>query len=172
MKKRLFIVMLILALLISGCVKDEPQVAETGSVTDSAVSAAETERNETSGYDISSVDAYLASVEEQASAIEYSLENEVLNQNEMNRKSLDLYNLWDGALNYLWGELKAVLPEDEFTALLSEQLIWIEEKETEQKEAAGEFEGGSLYPFIFNGRGAAVTEERVYELYDILMQAV
>ena len=90
----------------------------------------------------------------------------------MNSKSQELYELWDNALNYLWSELKRILPEEEFLELQDEQLVWITEKEAAQKEAGSEVEGGSLYPLVVNGRGAAITEERVYEFYEILKQSV
>ena len=39
------------------------------------------------------------------------------------------------------------------------------------KEAGKEFEGGSIYPLIINEEGARLTEERVYELYELLKNA-
>ncbi|MBR4944994.1 MAG: DUF1311 domain-containing protein [Peptococcaceae bacterium] len=111
---------------------------------------------------------YMASVEEQSDAIKYSLENDVLNQSELNMKSQELYELWDGALNYLWGELKNQLPEDQFAELLKEQLTWIDQKEQAVTEAGKEVEGGSLYPLVVNSTAAEITEERVYELYELL----
>ena len=110
----------------------------------------------------------MASVEEQSDAIKYSLENDVLNQSELNMKSQELYELWDGALNYLWGELKNQLPEDQFAELLKEQLTWIDQKEQAVTEAGKEVEGGSLYPLVVNSTAAEITEERVYELYELL----
>ncbi len=186
MKKNLLILMLILAFFASGCVNENTQApqtspaTETESVTDNKSSAAEpadqknstAEPDKVSDYDISKLDDYLASVEEESNALKYSIRNDMLNQNELNMKALELYELWDDALNYLWGELKLHLPEAAFEELLSEQLIWIEEKEAAQKEAGSEVEGGSLYPLVVNGRGAAITEERVYEFYEILKQSV
>ena len=154
MKKIILILTLALFVAATGCAQD----------TETTVSQNEIQHN----YRMDEVDAYMASVKEQSDSIKYELHNAVLNQNQMNMKSMELYELWDELLNYLWGELKNTLPEDEFANLLDEQLIWIADKENEAKEAAKGFEGGSLYPFIVNGRSAALTEERVYELYEIL----
>ena len=86
----------------------------------------------------------------------------------MNLKSQELYELWDGALNYLWGELKDSLPEEDFSKLLDEQRIWIVEKEKSVEEAGKEVEGGSIYSMVVNMEAAKITEERVYELYELL----
>ena len=178
--------MLVLAFFASGCVNENAQApqtspaTETESVTDNKSSAAEpadqenstAEPDKVSDYDISKVDDYMISIEEQSDIIKTSLEQDALTQSDMNSKSQELYELWDNALNYLWSELKRILPEEEFLELQDEQLVWITEKEAAQKEAGSEVEGGSLYPLVVNGRGAAITEERVYEFYEILKQSV
>lgn len=86
----------------------------------------------------------------------------------MNVKSQELYELWDGALNYLWSELKNDLTEEEFEQLLEEQRIWIAEKEKATEEAGKDVEGGSLYALLVYTESAKITEERVYELYELL----
>ena len=111
---------------------------------------------------------YMASIKEQSDSIQYFLENEALTQMEMNEKSQELYELWDGALNYLWSELQNVLSEDEFGELRDKQRTWISEKEKTVEEAGKEFEGGSMYSMVVNGEAAGITEERVYELYELL----
>ena len=164
MKKKLFLLMLLaalLALFVSGCGNNDAVQEEDGTVTDSE--DAVSDDGEKTDYD-----AYMAALEEDALAIEDFLANEALTQADMNEKSQELYALWDGALNYLWGELKAVLPEEEFAALLDEQLAWIEEKESAMEEAGKEVEGGSLYPLVVNSEGARLTKDRVYELYALV----
>ena len=122
-----------------------------------------------SSYEISDpLNAYLASVEAQSDSIKHSLSQDFLTQPEMNQKSQELYTLWDDALNDLWSELKRVLPENEFAELLNEQRAWITEKEAAVAEAGKAYAGGSIYPLIVNGEAAAITEKRVYELYEIL----
>ena len=86
----------------------------------------------------------------------------------MNIKSQELYDLWDGALNDLWDKLQYNLSEEEFSKLLDEQRTWIAEKEKFVEEAGKEVEGGSLYSLVVNMEAAKITEERVYELYELL----
>lgn len=179
-KKVVFVLMLMAALLGSGCAgKDEPvpqqPAAESGAVEPGGGSAAAQESSapqETAPqYDISGVDDYLAAVEEQAGSIQHFLEHEAMTQDDMNVKSQELYQLWDGALNHLWGELKTALTEERFAALLEEQLVWIADKEAAVEAAGKEFEGGSIYPLIVNSEAAAITEVRVYEFYALLKEA-
>ena len=127
-----------------------------------------TEQNGFSSYEMNNpVDGMLDSVKNRGQEIRTTLEEDDLTQTEMNEKSLELYELWDGALNTLWTELKTKLSEEEFQQLLSEQRVWIAEKEAAVQEAGKEVEGGSLYPMVVNMTGADFTEDRVYELYDL-----
>ena len=114
------------------------------------------------------LDDYMTDVQEQSDVIKNSLENDALTQTDMNIKSQELYELWDEALNYLWGKMKNSLSEEEFTKLKDKQRIWITEKEKAIEEAGKEFEGGSIYSLVVNGEAARITEERVYELYERL----
>ena len=111
MKKNIFMLLLTLALLASGC---------AGNAATSSTPATGGER-----YDISTPEEYLASVREHSLALQTSLEQEALTQSDMNTKSQELYELWDSALNYLWGELEVCLPVKEFAALQEEQRTWL-----------------------------------------------
>ena len=115
------------------------------------------------------LDDYMASLEAQSADIKAALE-QAQSQSEMNQKAQELYVLWDDALNDLWGKLRDSLPEDEFDKLLDEQLQWIEDKENAVEEAGREYENGSLYPLVTNSEAADITEQRVYELYELLKQ--
>ena len=160
MKKKVITTLLMLGVLtlsMAGCQKEKTE------------EEANTENTTTQDQD-SSVDyeSYMATIEEQSDDIKYALENEVVTQMEMNEKSQELFELWDGALNYLWGELKNVLPEKEFEELRDEQRTWIAQKEEAVETAGKEFEGGSLYTMVVNTEAATITEKRVYELYELL----
>ena len=76
----------------------------------------------------------------------------------------ELYSLWDAELNSIWERIGALLPKEEMAQLTSEELAWIQEKETAVAQAGAEFEGGSAQPFIENSTAARLTRERVYEL--------
>lgn len=160
MKKKVITTLLMLGVLtfgMAGCQKEKTE------------EEANKENTVTQDQD-SSVDygSYMATIEEQSDDIKYALENEVVTQTEMNEKSQELFELWDGALNYLWGELKNVLPEKEFEELRDEQRTWIAQKEEAVETAGKEFEGGSLYTMVVNTEAATITEKRVYELYELL----
>ena len=60
--------------------------------------------------------------------------------------------------------------EEEFEKLQAEQRIWIEEKEKTIEEAGKEVKGGSIYSLVVNSEAAKITEERVYELYELLKE--
>ena len=175
MKKSVLILMLVVALFMSGCGKTGGQLT-TGTEFGGGSSSEQDTTREDSGreqsgvsdYDISGLNDYIMSVEEQSDSIKKSLEQDALTQADMNMKSLELYELWDGALTCLWDELKAELPKEEFETLQNDQLAWNGEKERSVEEAGEEAEGGTLYPLIVNSEAARMTEERVYELYTLL----
>lgn len=185
-KKGLLIMMLLGAFFILGCEKEEEKVVQTTAVTEETESVAETEtateaetavetetKVETESVENNVADkrdyeSYMASLKEQSDAIKYSLENEALTQYDMNMKSQELYQLWDNALNDLWKDIENTLQGEAYDLLLEKQLSWIEEKEKAVEEAGKEVEGGSMYPLVVNSEAAAITEERVYDLYEIL----
>ncbi len=157
MKKNLL--MILLLCLLTGCAGDgaeAPQVTPTPTPEQAVMAEKDIYAD------------YIASVEAQSDAIKKSLTEDALTQLDMNMKSKELYDLWDGALNYLWGELKNTLPEDEFAALTDEQLQWIADKEKRVEEVGKDYGGGSIYALIVNDEAARITQERVYELYGLL----
>ena len=180
MKKSFVMLILMVACLAAGCGNKKEQGSqisvETENVKDDEDSVIETptqeekdaEENDTESYDLGKVDEYMASLKEQSDSIKDFLAYDAVTQEEMNAKSKELYVLWDDALNYLWGELKTVLPEDEFGELLDAQRTWSAEKESAVEAVGKEVEGGSIYPLVVNSEAARITEERVYELYEIL----
>ena len=192
MKKYVLIWMLVAAILTTGCAAGKPDETQATPSTDAttettaetttettAETTAETTVDATAPEDTEpdqtepatdELDAYLASIEEQSDSLKSSLHQDDLNQSQLNQISQDLYNLWDGALNDLWGKLQDCLPDDEFDRLLDEQLQWIDDKEAAVEEAGKAYEGGSIYPMITNQKAASITEDRFYELFDLLKQ--
>ena len=191
MKKSILLWLLVVAILAAGCtgrVSDDQQT--TAATTENTTAAAtadtqaevettaapettspeETQAQQTEPADTNDeLDEYMASLEAQAADIKAALE-QAQSQSEMNQKAHELYVLWDDALNELWGKLQDSLPEDEFDELLDEQIQWIEDKENAVEEAGKDVEGGSMYPLITNSEAAEITEERVYEFYELLKQ--
>ena len=192
MKKYILIWLLVIAILSTGCAAgkiDESQPANTTTApsTEAATKAtteATTEATSEATAETTSApettapeetepaddipDDYLADIEEQSNQLKAAMQDEMLSQAELNSKAQELYALWDRALNDLWGKLQDRLPEDQFDQLLDEQIQWIEDKETAVAEAGAPFEGGSIYPLIVNSEAAQITEDRVYELFDLL----
>ena len=107
--------------------------------------------------------------EEWAASLEESImQDPNLTQADLNEKSQQMYEIWDSVLNEIWRILKRNLNSDDMKALTEEQLDWIAMKEASMKEAGAEVEGGSMYGMIVNQRGAKLTQERVYELMEIV----
>lgn len=169
MKKRLLFLVAALLILSVGCgkkiaeevvvvVEDAEVVVEETSESAETVELTQSEE----------LEDYMVLTKEYSDTIKASLENDVLTQLDMNMKSQELYELWDEALNYLWGEVKNTLSEDEFAILLDQQRVWIADKEKAVEEAGQQFEGGSMYSLIVNMEAAKITEERAYELYELL----
>ncbi|MBQ2955019.1 MAG: DUF1311 domain-containing protein [Clostridia bacterium] len=127
------------------------------------------EQNGFSSHDFFvSLDEYLVFIQEQASVLAASLENDPLTQAELNLKSQELAALWDAALNAVLSKLQGSLSEEELAVLTAEQQTWMEEKDKAVEEAGKEVQGGSIYPLIVNSEAARLTEERVFELYERL----
>ncbi len=146
-------------------------ILTAGFATGCANDASNVNQENTAGQNTVSneaIDAYLASVKEQADAINTSLEQDELTQSEMNAKSLELAELWDGAMNYLLDELKNRLSEEEYSKLQDAQATWATEKDNTVNAAGAEYEGGPIYALIVNSEAARITEERVLELYEML----
>lgn len=193
MKKRILILILVLAVLAAGCASGniETTQSSTAATTLGTTAAGDTETTapettapestqadptepqqtqpeQTDPTDGDSQDDYLALLKAQSDLLKASIQEDNLTQAELNQTAQDLYKLWDDALNDLWGQLRDSLPEDEFDKLLDEQLDWIEDKENAVAEAGEPYEGGSIYPLVTNREAARITEERVYTLYALL----
>lgn len=165
MKKRIVMLILAVAILAVGCGSKDMNESHGTQVIENSNIIKDTENE--SHTEIDKLDDYMTTIKEQSDAIKSFLENDAQTQTEMNMKSQELYELWDNALNYLWDELESSLSEKEFSKLLSQQRIWIAEKEKSVEEAGKEFEGGSIYPLVVNMENAEITEERAYELYEL-----
>lgn len=113
------------------------------------------------------LDAYERVCEEDA-AIEDRFENEDMNQLTMNFTASDQYVLWDSFLNDLWRYFKVTLSGEEMEALTVKQREWIAYKEQAAKDEAATYEGGSIYPLIYNRKLTELTKARVAELMNYL----
>ena len=89
-----------------------------------------------------------------------------MTQAEINAYSNELYVLWDDELNAIWKVLKNILDEQTMSQLTNEQLQWIYDKEDTAELEAAPYEGGSLYPAVYNDVVYRWTKERVYYLVE------
>lgn len=110
----------------------------------------------------------LTNAETQDAALLNSIENDALTQTELNEKSAGRYTLWDDLLNEIWAVLKTELSEEEMSALTTEEIAWINEKEQAVADAGAQSEGGSGQALAQNTKAADMTKERVYVLMDLL----
>ena len=170
MKKGMIWIGIVLAMLAAGCGGNKETEIEQSkeSISTEKVEIKEESKVEEKETEENGLEDYMASLKEESDRLKDFLEQEASTQLEMNTTSKELYDLWDTALNYLWGEVKDTLSEEEFKTLLEEQRVWIAEKEQAVKKEGEEFEGGSMYDLIVNMKAAELTEERVYELYKLL----
>lgn len=117
---------------------------------------------------IENLRAGIAFIEEWTAELENSIENDALTQAEYNEKSQELYEMWDGALNSVWGVLKQTQDAEAMSDLTVEEREWIALKEQIVSDAGAEYEGGTIQPMIMNLKAAEMTKARVYELMERL----
>lgn len=165
---------------LAGCGREMPAPAETASAATRATetvamettipetTAAEAVAPETTADDYEIFDR-LEETEAQAAQLLNRLMNDGnLTQADMNDLSHELYQVWDGLLNEIWGRLKETLPQEEMEQLTREERQWISLKEESIQQAAAAYGGGSLAGLAANQRGAELTRERVYVLAGLL----
>jgi len=115
----------------------------------------------------SRVEEELSKAEKKAAALDERLRH-AQTQADLNLISGELYQTWDVALNNIWGILKETLDEDAMKALTAEEREWIAKKDKAVEEAGAEYEGGSMAPLVRNQEATSMTQERAYELADLV----
>lgn len=176
MKKSVLTVLLAIMLLMSACgtvteaaPPSPTPVPEATAAPEADTQAEPEEESAPAPEPEDELEKLMMAIESVGAEIEAELQ-EAFTQREMSEKAGELYEHWDAALNHFWSELKKVMPEDEFSLLLDEQLVWIAEKEGTVAETGRMFEGGTAYSMAMSLKAAEITEARVYELYELLRQ--
>ncbi|MCM3763711.1 lysozyme inhibitor LprI family protein [Neobacillus niacini] len=82
----------------------------------------------------------------------------------------DLYDVWDGLLNEIYGVLKEQLPSEEMEQLRKEQREWIDYRDRTAKAASLKFEGGTMEQLEYVAVQNNLTEERCFELVEDYMK--
>lgn len=89
---------------------------------------------------------------------------------EMREASSTEYTSWDSLLNEIYGVLQGQLPTDKFEELKTEQIAWINTRDSKAKEESMKFEGGTMEPLAHTSSLAQTTKERCYELINNYMK--
>jgi uncharacterized protein YecT (DUF1311 family) len=82
----------------------------------------------------------------------------------------DLYDIWDGLLNEIYGVLKQQLPSEEMDQLRKEQREWIKYRDANAKEASLKYEGGTMEQLEYVAVVNNLTKERCFELVEQYMR--
>ena len=133
--KRIFTLLAVLILFLTGCASADKEMYETFTAT------------------AKEIEAYDAEWQKNA-----------MTQLELNTSSQKSYIKWDTLLNDIYQYLEGALPADEFDALESEQIQWIKEKESAIEAATNEWAGGSGESMVHFGTAAQYTKDRCYYL--------
>lgn len=89
---------------------------------------------------------------------------------EMKQAASEEYSRWDKALNEIYAELKAKLPQDKMDKLQEEEIKWIDDKENNAKKESKKFEGGTMEGLTYLSCLAQSTKDRCYELVNNYME--
>lgn len=85
-------------------------------------------------------------------------------QHEMNAQAAADFAKADKELNVVYKQLTARLQPPTKEKLITAQLLWIKLRDADAEARASEWEGGSMYPMIYESTRARSTRHRVTEL--------
>lgn len=89
---------------------------------------------------------------------------------EMISAESEIYEAWDEILNEVYSEIISTLSEEEKNKLVSEEEVWIGERDKKADDAAKEVEGGTMEPLVRISSLGTSTKERCYELVNNYMK--
>jgi uncharacterized protein YecT (DUF1311 family) len=76
----------------------------------------------------------------------------------------NLFDIWDGLLNEIYGVLEEQLPPEEMDQLRKEQREWLEHRDHTAKEASLKYKGGTMEQLEYVTVVNNLTQERCFEL--------
>ena len=82
----------------------------------------------------------------------------------------DEYKQWDDILNEIYSLLEEQLSQEDMDKLRAEEIEWINSKESKSKEAADEYKGGTIAPYMAISSSIDSTRKRCYELVNQYMK--
>ncbi|GMU57979.1 MAG: hypothetical protein AMXMBFR33_71250 [Candidatus Xenobia bacterium] len=89
-------------------------------------------------------------------------------QHEMNAQAAADFAKADKELNVVYKQLTARLQPLTKEKLITAQLLWVKLRDADAEARASEWEGGSMYPMIYEATRARSTRQRVTELREWL----
>lgn len=103
--------------------------------------------------------------------IEAELQNKPIGETqiEMEQFETEAYEIWDDALNKVYGALETQLPPDQMEKVREEQRKWIKLKYENARKEAAQYEGGSMESLTYIATQGKMTKERCYELVENYM---
>jgi uncharacterized protein YecT (DUF1311 family) len=79
------------------------------------------------------------------------------------------YKQWDDVLNEIYSVLEQQLSQEDMDKLRVEEIQWINTKESQSKEAADKYKGGTIAPYMAISSQIGSTKDRCYELVNQYM---
>lgn len=113
-------------------------------------------------------DLYKRWAQQLAAEEAYCAEYEWQSQIALSQGAVEAYNAWDLLLNDVYDHLMVLLTEEESSQLVSEQLQWIAQKESEMEAAYNAYAPGTAAPMFRASVGRDYTQRRTYELMLLL----
>lgn len=89
---------------------------------------------------------------------------------DINEAASDEYKQWDDILNEIYSVLEEQLSKEDMDKLRAEEINWINIKESKSKEAADEYKGGTIAPYMAISSSIDSTRKRCYELVNQYMK--
>ncbi len=89
-------------------------------------------------------------------------------QAEMNQTSSAEYQVADKQLNLVYNKLVKKTDAKSKAALLEAEKAWIKYRDLHCKYTCMQYEGGSIYPLMYNTCLTEITKQRTTELKDLL----
>jgi uncharacterized protein YecT (DUF1311 family) len=93
-----------------------------------------------------------------------------LNQIELNIKSGEDYKIADRNLNMVYKKIISLLNETEKKELILEQRNWIKYRDKHCDESSQDFKGGTMYTYTLNSCLIEITNNKVNELNNLLVE--
>ena len=186
MKKTIIIILLALALGLTGCANNTKKSVNNQTTATNKSNAAEQttsnnqEKSNTNNQSSSNTQSNNFNQQSKKQEYKAKLDNIELEfkgfndasatTNDMYQEACKEYKQWDDALNEIYGVLKVQLSASDMKELQSEEIRWIKDRDAKAKKDASEMAGGTMEKVLYQGSLAKSTKDRCYVLVDKYMK--